>query len=558
VELDQIGGKQNEHSPYAGRWIACIGGKIVGQGGTPKQAFQAAQSSRFKEIPKVFYVSTNPPIQIHPILERLTSILPVDQPVYVVGGAIRDSLLGLPVKELDFTLQGEAIKTARKIADILGGAFYKLDNERDYGRVIIPQSSGDRLVLDFAPLQGHTLEEDLKNRDFTINAIAAEIHRPQELLDPLGGAVDLYSKRLKACSPKAITSDPIRILRGIRFAIQFNMNADQSTKANMRSAVNQLPDVSAERLRDELFRLLETPKPGSAIRILDNLQAISHIFPKLDEMKGVKQSPPHIYDVWDHSLEVLTKLRQVLEVLQPSYNPDDSASLFLGVISHRLGRYREQFDLHLTTRLTPSRSNIALVFLGALFHDSGKPEVKHVDKDGQIQFINHEEIGADLVEKRCRELQLSNSEIKRAYTIVLNHMRPLWLSKIGKLPSKRATYRFFRDTGPGGVDICLLSLADTLATYGPTLPQDQWAHQVEVIRYLLEAWWEKNKEVISPIPLVDGHDLMQELDLSPGPIVGQILQKIQEAQATGRVLNQRQALELAAEIKNDLIEDINN
>jgi poly(A) polymerase len=275
-------------------------------------------------------------------------------------------------------------------------------------------------------------------------------------------------------------------------------------------------------------------------------------------MKGVKQSPPHIYDVWDHSLDVLTKLRQVLGVLQPSYNPDDSTSLFLGVISHRLGRYREQFDLHLNTRLTPSRSLIALVFLSALFHDSGKPEAKQVDNDGLIQFINHEEIGADLVEKRCRELQISNSEIKRAHTIVLNHMRPLWLAKTGKLPSKRATYRYFRDTGPGGVDICLLSLADTLATYGPTLPQDQWVHQVNVIRYLLEAWWEKNEEVISPIPRVDGHDLMQELDLNPGPIVGQILQMIQEAQATGRVINQRQALELAAEIKNDLIDDLEN
>ncbi len=555
MEQDQTGGQQNEHSPYAGRWIACIGGKVVGQGGTPKQAFQAAQASRFKEIPKVSYVSTSPPIHSHPILERLTSILPADQPVYVVGGAVRDALLGFEVKDLDFTLRGEAINTARRIADILGGAFYVLDDERDYGRVILRQSSGDRLILDFTPMQGQTLEEDLKNRDFTINAIAAEIHHPQELLDPLGGAADLYSKRLKACSPQAITSDPIRILRGIRFAIRFRMKTDQSTKKSMRSAVNQLPEVSAERLRDELFQLLESPKPASAIRILDNLKAIPYVFPQLIETKGVKQSQPHIFDVWDHSLDILTRLHQVFEVLQPSYNPDDSASLFLGVISHRLGRYREQFNLHWKTQLNPSRSLIALVFLSALYHDIGKPEAKQVDNDGRIHFIYHEEIGAEMVKKRCQELQLSNSEIDRARLIVLHHMRPLWLAETGELPSKRAIYRFFRDTGAGGVDICLLSLADTLATYGHTLPQDLWAHQVNVVRHLLEAWWEKNEEVISPSPLVNGHDLMQELDLNPGPIVGQILQKIEEAQVTGKVTNKRQALELAAKLKNELIDD---
>ncbi len=556
MELDKFGGQQNEHSPYVGRWIACIGGKIVGQGGTPKQAFQAAQASRFKEIPQVSFVSTTPPIFIHPILERVSSILPEDQLVYVVGGAIRDALLGLPVRDLDFTLQGEAIKTARKIADTLNGAFYTLDKVRDYGRVILPQSDGNRLLLDFAPFNGANLEEDLENRDFTINAIAAEIHSPHELLDPLGGAADLHSKHLRACSPKAIASDPVRILRGIRFSISFNMKTTPNTREDMRSAVNLLPKVSAERLRDELFHLLESPKPATAIRILDHLKGISFILPELNTMKDVDQSPPHILDVWNHSLNEMARLHQVLEVLKPSYNPDDSASLFLGVISHRLGRYREQIDFHLNTQLNPSRSLIALLFLCALYHDIGKPKASQINTDGYIRFIKHEEIGADLVVKRCQELQLSNSEINRAQVIVLNHMRPLWLAQTGKIPSKRAAYRFFRDTGPAGVDICLLSLADILATYGPTLPQDLWAHQVDVVRYLLEAWWEKNEEVISPPSLVDGHELMEKLGLKPGPIIGQIMRKIQEAQATGEVTNKRQALELAAEIMNDSIDDI--
>jgi poly(A) polymerase len=127
-------------------------------------------------------------------------------------------------------------------------------------------------------------------------------------------------------------------------------------------------------------------------------------------------------------------------------------------------------------------------------------------------------------------------------------MRPLWLTQTGKLPSRRAIYRFFRDTGPAGVDICLLSLADTLATYGPALPTDLWAHQVDVIRALLESWWEKSEEVISPPALIDGNDLIGELGLKPGPIIGQVLRTIQEAQATGNVVNRRQAFELASKI----------
>lgn len=556
VELDNFGGQHNERDIYAGRWIACIDGRIVGQGGTPKQAIQAAQASRFKEIPQVSYVSTTPPIHIHPILERVAAILPQDQLVYVVGGAVRNALLNLPVVELDFTLPGKAINSARKIADALDGAFYILDKQRDFGRVILPKYEGDHLVLDFGPFQGATLEEDLRGRDFTINALAVEIHRPQELIDPWGGAVDLYSKRLQACSPQAFISDPVRILRGIRFSILFDMRTDQDTQERMRAAVSLLPEVSAERLRDELLYLLGSPEPATAIRKLDYLEAIPYVLPGLSAMKGMKQSPPHVLDVWEHSLDVLSKLQKVLEILKPSYNPEGSASLYLGVVSHRLGRYREQIKIHFNNQLNPYRSLRSLIFLSALYHDIGKLHTKEIDQDGHFHFIKHEEVSADLVVKFGQALQLSNSEIKRTRVIVLNHMRPLWLAQTGKLPSRRAVYRFFRDTGPGGVDICLLSLADTLATYGPTLPPDIWAHQVDVVKYLLEAWWEKKEEFISPSPLIDGNVLMEELGLKPGPIIGQILRNIQEAQATGKVTNQRQVLELASKMINDSTGDV--
>jgi putative nucleotidyltransferase with HDIG domain len=547
VERDQPG-QIDERSPYAGRWIACIGGQIVGHGGTPKQALHAAQASRFKETPQITYVATEDPILVHPILKRLASIIPQNLPVFVVGGAVRNALTKRPTKDFDFTLPGKAIQTARRIADALDGAFYALDKERDFGRVIIPQPEGEPLVLDFSPFQGTNLEEDLRSRDFTINAIAFDINRPQELLDPLGGAADLYAKRLRACTPDAFTSDPVRILRGIRFSVSWEMRTEPGTQEQMRAAVGLLPLVSDERLRDELFHLLETPKPATAIRILDYLDAIPYVLPELNALKGLEQSPPHTQDAWQHSLDALTKFYTVLDVLKPSFNPEGSASLFLGVVSHRLGRYREQLEVHLNTRLIQHRSFISLIFLAALYHDIGKPDTQKIDQDGRTRYLGHEEVGAELVVKRGRVLQLSNSEIKRLKSIVYNHMRPLWLTQTGKLPSRRAIYRFFRDTGPAGVDICLLSLADTLATYGPALPPDLWAHQVDVIRALLESWWEKSEEVISPPALIDGNDLIGELGLKPGPIIGQVLRTIQEAQATGNVVNRRQAFELASKI----------
>lgn len=540
-------GKLDE-STYAGRWIARIDGQIIGHGGTPEQALNSANASRFKEIPQVYFVTHPDKFTIHPIIGQLAKFLPSDPPIFLVGGAVRNALSNRTITEFDFTLGGNAIQIARQAADELNGAFYVLDKERGFGRAIVPLPDGGPLTLDFSPFQGRNLEEDLKSRDFTINAIAVDIRKPRELLDPLGGAIDLHGKKLRVCSPDSISRDPIRILRGIRFSINWKMRTELDTKERMREAAALLPLISAERMRDELFNLLESKKPATAIRILDLLGALKYILPELNTLQGLPQSPPHTQDAWNHTLEVVAQLYQVIEQLKPGFNLEGSANLYMGVISYRLGRYREQLAAHLQTHLVQSRSLPALILFAALYHDSGKPATKFIDETDQITFRGHEDTGAELVVNRGRKLQLSNLEINRLQIIISNHMRPLWLAKTGKPPTRRATYRFFRDTGPAGVDICLLSLADTLATYGPTLPPDTWRHQVEVIRTLLEAWWEKKDEVVSPPPVINGNDLINELGLKPGPRIGRILEAIHEAQAAGKVNTRRQALELADEL----------
>ena len=186
-----------------------------------------------------------------------------------------------------------------------------------------------------------------------------------------------------------------------------------------------------------------------------------------------------------------------------------------------------------------------LLLLAALYHDVSKPATRQVDQDGRIRFLEHEQLGAQLAHRRGSLLHLSNAETERLTTIVRQHMRPLLLAQTGEAPTRRAIYRFFRATGPAGVDICLLSLADSLATYGVGLPQEIWSRHLDVIRSLLEAWWEQPEEKVTPPALLDGHDLIRAFNLSPGPEIGRLLELIREAQASGEITERAEALDYA-------------
>lgn len=538
-------------TPYTGRWVARLSGSVVGQGGTPQQALQAAKAARHKETPQVIYVPTTNPFNFSPLLERIRSALPSGTPVYLVGGAVRDALLAHPVHDYDFVLPGDALRAARRVANKIGAAYFPLDAERGTARLIFTDEQGSRRVLDFAALRGPDLESDLRDRDFTVNALAVDVCNPQALLDPLGGAADLWNKTLRACSPTSLTSDPVRILRAIRMAAGFGFHILPETRKFMRQAVPLLPRVSSERLRDELFRILGGPQPHTAIRALDMLGVLQHVLPELISLKNVTQSPPHVRDVWGHTLDTLRNLDILLTVLGSQHDPDASANLTLGVAVMRLGRYRQQISAHLQASLVPERPLRSLLFLAALYHDIGKPETRHLDENGRIRFFDHDQIGADIISSRGRALHLSNTEIDRLGAVVRHHMRPTLLAHSERGPSPRAVYRFFRATGIAGVDICLLSLADLLATYGTTLPQERWARQVDVVGALLEAWWERPEKHVSPPALISGHDLISEFGLEPGSLIGELLEMVHEAQAVGDVSSREGALALASESLSD-------
>lgn len=545
------GSDPNNYSAYAGRWIALLRGRVIGQGGTPGQALQAAKATRFKENPEILYVPTTNTLPFNTLLDQIRLALPSDLPIYLVGGAVRDALLNRPTHDLDFVLDGDGNQIARRVANALQVPFFPLDEARGTGRVVLPHPNsdpsrpGERYFMDFASFRGADLESDLRARDFTINAMAVDIRTPQQLLDPTGGAADLLAKRLRACSPTSLQDDPLRILRAVRLATTFNLQIVPETRQLMREAVNSLENVSPERKRDEILRILGGDQVATALRALDLLGVLPHLFPELSALKGVTQSPPHVEDVWNHTLQTVQHLEKVLDLLgNLTHDPDSAGSLNVGLMVLRLGRYRQQIHAHLQTPVSPDRPWQGLLFLAALYHDVGKPATRQVEESGRIRFFGHEQAGADVFVRRAQALPLSNPEISRLKNVIRHHMRPHLLAQVDKLPTRRAIYRFFRDTGEAGVDICLLALADVLATYGTTLTQDTWNHYLDILRELLEAWWEKPEESVSPPVLVNGHDLMEKFKLSPGPEIGQILEMIREAQADGQITTQPQAFGL--------------
>jgi tRNA nucleotidyltransferase/poly(A) polymerase len=539
-------------SPYAGRWVARLNGKIIAQGGTPEQALRAAQTSRHKERPEIIFMPV--PFSYSPLIDKVREALP-KQEIYLVGGAVRDILLNRLSPDFDFAVPSNGISLARRVANKLNADFMILDDERDTARVIVTETDGSRTFLDFAAYRGDNLEADLRARDFTINAIAFDLQE-HTLIDPLNGASDLRAKIIHACSPTSLADDPVRILRAVRQAAAFGFRIQPETRKAMKEAASLLPKISPERLRDELFKILEGPRPDASIRALEMLGVFPYLLPELSALKGVTQSDPHIYDVWEHTLQVLSYLEGILSALAPGYSADDTNDLFTGLLTLRIGRFRKEFAKHFANALNADRSVRAALFFAALYHDIEKPSTRTVDSMGRVRFLEHETKGADTASVRAEAFNLSNDEVERIQKIVKHHMRFHFFT--GRLqgdhqePSRKAIYRFFRDTGEAGVDVVLLGLADLRGVRGHTLTQENWTAALNVARILLENYWERREQTIAPPRLIDGNDLMKELNLQPGRIVGQLLEAIREGQAIGKIETREQAFEYAREHLKEL------
>lgn len=496
-------------------------------------------------------VAPGRPLLWPPVVERLQALLP-DAPVYIVGGAVRDAFLQRPLKDLDLAAPSDGRPLARQIADALHGAYYPLDPQRRVGRALITCQDQD-ITIDVAQFRGPDLLTDLTLRDFTVNAMAVPLAGDlQRIIDPLGGLGDLQARRLRMCAPEAIADDPVRSLRAIRLSITFGLLIEASTRQAVRAAVPHLAQCSAERIRDEFLAILGTSKPAAGLAALQQLGLLGQIVPEAAALAGVTQPTPHQYDAWRHTLAVVDRLAAIVRLLsEPS--AAEAANAQIGLIAFALAHYRQPLAEHIAGKWAAQRPHRALLMLAGLLHDIGKPEAmgSRASRDPDSPaFPQHEQIGAAIAERRAAALRLSNEETARLTAIVRHHMRPLWLYSSGPA-SKRAVHRFWRDTGRAGIDVCLLALADYLATYGLALDTRDWAHYLDQVRRLLEGYFDHYDTEVAPPALVSGRDLLHHLHLEPGPLIGEMIEKITEAQVEGHISTKKEALDWARRLLDE-------
>lgn len=537
--------------PYAGRWVALIDDLVVGVGHTAEEALHFAQHNRPKERMKLRFVerSGGEALPAWPLLDRARRLLAEHPfPVYLVGGAVRDMLLGQVSHDLDFVVTSGAVELAFTVADSLGVPAYILDRERDTGRVIMSEG---RTTLDFAAFRGPDLEADLRDRDFTINSMALPVSARQvsSVIDPCGGMSDLAVQHIQQTHGLAISSDPVRALRAIRLATSLGFTMTDETIQAVIKAGSGLRQVSVERVRDELIKLLLTRKPHEGIAEMADKGLLAVTIPEIAALAEVDQSPPLTEPVLAHTISVLHWLTGVEKAIRIDPNAKTPT---LESVQSALSRYARPLADHLERRVDGGLDGRILLRLGALFHDVGKKDTRTVESDGRVRFLGHDLLGAKLAGRRLRKMHLSSEAVAHVQRLVAGHLRLLSLVS-SHLPdgassppiSRRTVHRFFRDTGIAGIDIGLLTLADHLGTYNGAGEGHSWQQLLRIVAELFHHYFENYSDTVAPRPFVNGRELMEALCLEPGPEVGRLLRLIEEAQAAGEITSRLEALHFA-------------
>jgi len=339
----------------------------------------------------------------------LEALLAEQEPIYVVGGAVRDFLLGRDagLTDLDLALAGPVLPLARRVADRLGWAYYPLDAERDVARIVQRRDGAAPLVCDLAALRGD-LAQDLALRDFTVNALALQMTAdgPPHLIDRCDGVGDLRRQRIRAVTRQSLAADPIRTLRALRFAAQLGFTLAEQTAAQIPALAPRVTQTSPERQRDELWKMLGLARPGDRLADMQRLGLLVHVLPEVAALDQVEQSPPHRLDVLQHTCEVMDGAAALRDWLA-----DRNFALPDRALEETLTPRREQLAVHFAQELASGRSRAAWLVWHALFHDTGKPACASVETDAggarRIRFFGHAQVSANIAERRSLALRFS-------------------------------------------------------------------------------------------------------------------------------------------------------
>ena len=487
--------------------------------------------------------------------------------VYAVGGFVRDLFFKRILNDMDLAVNKDAKKFAKKIAKALNAKLVILDDINKIYRIIL--KNNDVKNIDISLFDGKSIEEDLKNRDFTVNAIAFPLCHPElvsksslrppsrNLIQTAGlrgkpamtttvqnGAFlakthfiifadkkclqDLKNKTINILSKNVFKKDSLRMLRAFRFASEFNFKISAETLEQIKTDSDLINKSAAERVKNEFFRILASGESAKYLKIMDNCGLLTAMFPEVYKMKkAVKKYYYHPDGLFQHSFETMEAVENILNNLK-KYFPDNYKELEAHFSN------AENYSEYVT------KGN--LLKFAALFHDSAKPETAKKE-GGKMRFFGHEEQGAGKIEEIAQSLKMSKKDAANAKFLIENHMRPSTLTK-NNIVTNKAALKFLRDIGDNTPDLLILSMADwhsykKLKVFSPK----ELKMQENSVRGLISQYYEiKNAK---PLPkLIDGNIIMKEFKLKPGPWLGDLLNYVIEAQQEGKISDKQSALKL--------------
>ena len=343
------------------------------------------------------------------------------------------------------------------------------------------------------------------------------------MTDPYQGLKDLKSRIVRVVNPRAYDDDPLRILRTFSLSCILNFKIESKTLALVKKKRTKLKQVSFERIRDELFKILASPRSYEFLTQLDRHKILELIIPEIKSMHRLNQGPYHHLDVWRHTLETIRQLEKVIK---------------------NFARNQEIQD-YLNKEISSGRYRYELLKLGGLVHDIAKPKTLRIEK-GKVTFHGHERVGSDMLGICAQRLKLSNGEITALRKMVFFHLRPGYLADNPVL-TPRAKFRFFRDAAEESVSVLLISLADQRATKGYLTTRESRQRHERIVRRLIKEYFQKKKEK-KPKRLINGNDLIKHFKLEPSPLIGKILTEVEEVQAIGKIKTKKEALGIARKV----------
>jgi len=447
-----------------------------------------------------------------------SDIFPAGADAYIVGGSIRDILLGRSPADCDIAVPGNPLKFATQMAAKTGGHLITIGKA---GRQILRLVS-QQYVVDIAPLGGPTIESDLKQRDFSIDAMAYDLSSGK-IIDPFNGRADLSLKQVRMVSSGVFSQDPIRLLRAFRIAALLGFKIEALTAAAVRTGATLIRQSAGERIRAELFMLFEVSQSHPYLLQMADAGLLSAVFPEIAALKGCRQNQHHAHDVFDHTLQAYHHLERLIrEFRMPPPASEGQADAFI------------------------TAKTAGMLKCAVLLHDIGKPPARTVAADGSIHFYGHAKKSADMADAVGSRLKFSRRQKQFLDFIVRNHLRPLSLftARRNNRLTARGLARFYVKCGDNTPFLLLHALADNQAKKND--PDN--ADFKLFIRDLLLRYFDDFKPVQVKPPLITGTDLIKEFNLTPSPRFKKILAVVEEARLLQKLTTRKEALQLVEDI----------